>query len=82
MVPPTHMKMLYAKAAAKNKKCYFVEFPTGMHMDTWLTGGDHYWKTVKQFIEQHASGENQDESNSRSSGNIYFLSFLLVVTWC
>ncbi|KAG2280019.1 hypothetical protein Bca52824_051239 [Brassica carinata] len=38
MVPPFHMKMLYAKAATRNSQCTFVEFPSGMHMDTWLTG--------------------------------------------
>ncbi|PWA94891.1 hypothetical protein CTI12_AA055670 [Artemisia annua] len=42
MIPPLHMKMLYAKVAAHNKRCTFVEFPTGMHMDTWIAGGDHY----------------------------------------
>ncbi|KAI3724794.1 hypothetical protein L1987_64561 [Smallanthus sonchifolius] len=53
MVPPFHMEMLYAKAASHNKKCTFVDFPTGMHMDTWLAGGDHYWKTVRTFIQQN-----------------------------
>ncbi|KAJ0591425.1 putative peptidase S9, prolyl oligopeptidase, catalytic domain, alpha/Beta hydrolase [Helianthus annuus] len=53
MVPPFHMEMLYAKAAAHNKKCIFVDFPTGMHMDTWLAGGDHYWKTVGTFLQQN-----------------------------
>ncbi|GAB2267753.1 Alpha/beta hydrolase domain-containing protein wav2 [Dionaea muscipula] len=62
MVPPSHMKMLYAKAAAHNKQCFFVEFPTGMHMDTWLSGGDNYWRTVQQFIEKHAIKKNVDES--------------------
>lgn len=69
MVPPIHMKMLYAKAAAHNKQCYFVEFPSGMHMDTWLTGGDRYWRTIQHFMEQHVSGRKHDGSNSRSSGN-------------
>lgn len=50
MVPPSHMEMLYAKAAVRNKNCTFVEFPTGMHMDTWLAGGDHYWKTIQDFL--------------------------------
>ncbi|KAB2049981.1 hypothetical protein ES319_A13G213600v1 [Gossypium barbadense] len=53
MVPPSHMQMLYAKAAAHNRQCILVEFPTGMHMDTWLSGGDHYWKTIQQFFEKH-----------------------------
>ncbi|KAK9075757.1 hypothetical protein SSX86_004086 [Deinandra increscens subsp. villosa] len=61
-VPPLHMEMLYAKAAARNKKCIFVEFPTGKHMNTWLVGGDHYWKTVGTFLQQNAL-ENGDESH-------------------
>ncbi|XP_019455109.1 PREDICTED: protein bem46-like [Lupinus angustifolius] len=53
MVPPAHMQMLYAKAAARNNRCLFVDFPTGMHMHTWLNVGDHYWRTIQQFFEQH-----------------------------
>lgn len=45
--------MLYAKAAAHNSRCTFVEYPTGKHMDTWLAGGDHYWRTILQFLEQN-----------------------------
>lgn len=67
MVPPAHMKILYAKAAAYNKQCYFVEFPTGMHMDTWLVGGDVYWNTIRQFIERHVSGRRHEESASRTN---------------
>lgn len=67
MVPPFHMEMLYAKAAAHNKKCIFVEFPTGMHMDTWLAGGDHYWKTVRTFIQQNVL-EKGTESQQKGSG--------------
>lgn len=52
MVPPAHMEMLYAKAAAHNRQCLFVEFPMGMHMDTWLSCGDHYWRTIKEFLEK------------------------------
>ncbi|XP_042001345.1 alpha/beta hydrolase domain-containing protein WAV2-like [Salvia splendens] len=52
MVPPAHMEMLYAKAAARNQQCSFVEFPTGMHMDTWLAGGDRYWRTIQEFLEK------------------------------
>ncbi|PIA27739.1 hypothetical protein AQUCO_07600119v1 [Aquilegia coerulea] len=53
MVPPIHMQLLFAKAATRNKNCSFIEFPTGMHMDTWLAGGDHYWRTVQRFLEQY-----------------------------
>ncbi|KAF5788681.1 putative peptidase S9, prolyl oligopeptidase, catalytic domain, alpha/Beta hydrolase [Helianthus annuus] len=66
MVPPFHMEMLYAKAAAHNKKCVFVDFPTGMHMDTWLAGGEHYWNTVRTFIQQNVL-EKGDESQNKEN---------------
>lgn len=62
MVPPFHMEMLYAKAAAHNKRCTFVEFPTGMHMDTWIAGGDHYWKAIRTFLQQNVL-EKGDKSH-------------------
>ncbi|XP_044463900.1 alpha/beta hydrolase domain-containing protein WAV2-like isoform X1 [Mangifera indica] len=65
MVPPSHMQMLYAKAAARNNQCKFVEFSTGMHMDTWLSGGDHYWRTIQQFLDQHVPEKKETESSSK-----------------
>ncbi|XP_043721995.1 alpha/beta hydrolase domain-containing protein WAV2-like [Telopea speciosissima] len=59
MVPPFHMQMLYAKAATRNRQCVFVEFPTGMHMDTWLAGGDHYWRSVQLFLEQNVPEDKE-----------------------
>lgn len=35
-----------------------------MHMDTWLAGGDHYWKTIQDFFEQHVP-ENRGVQSSR-----------------
>ncbi|CAN1147976.1 Alpha/beta hydrolase domain-containing protein WAV2 [Linum perenne] len=66
MVPPSHMQMLYAKAAAHNKECMFVEFSSGMHMDTWLAGGDHYWETIQQFLEKYAPRNDETDSSSVS----------------
>ena len=63
MVPPFHMQMLYAKAAARNRQCIFVEFPTGMHMDTWLAGGDNYWKTIQLFFEQNVPEQTEIQSS-------------------
>lgn len=62
MVPPSHMEMLYAKAAVRNKNCSFVEFPTGMHMDTWLAGGDHYWKTIQEFLAKTVPEKKKSDS--------------------
>ncbi|XP_062091104.1 alpha/beta hydrolase domain-containing protein WAV2 isoform X1 [Humulus lupulus] len=65
MIPPSQMQMLYAKAAARNRRCLFVEFPDGMHMDTWHSGGDRYWRTVQEFLLQHVPERNE----SSNSGN-------------
>ena len=40
-------------------QCIFVGFPTGMHMDTWLAGGDHYWKTIQFFFKRNVPEMNQ-----------------------
>lgn len=67
MVPPFHMKMLYAKAAARNPQCTFVEFPNGMHMDTWLSGGELYWETNMQFLEKHAPEQRKNNTGKNLS---------------
>ncbi|KAK9102489.1 hypothetical protein Sjap_019743 [Stephania japonica] len=69
MVPPFHMQMLFAKAAAHNNRCQFVEFPTGMHMDTWLAGGDNYWRTIQQFLEQNVPEKKDDHSQNSAKGD-------------
>ncbi|THG12478.1 hypothetical protein TEA_022983 [Camellia sinensis var. sinensis] len=69
MVPPPHMQMLYAKAAAHNSRCIFVDFPNGMHMDTWLSGGDRYWRTVQLFLEQNVP-ENKDDLSSHKDSYV------------
>ncbi|KAK6784510.1 hypothetical protein RDI58_017965 [Solanum bulbocastanum] len=66
MVPPFHMQMLYAKAAARNRQCLFVEFPSGMHMDTWLAGGDHYWRAIQKYLEETVPEKKDDESKKDS----------------
>ncbi|KAI4377457.1 hypothetical protein MLD38_015078 [Melastoma candidum] len=65
MVPPIHMQLLYAKAAARNKNCLFVEFQNGMHMDTWLAGGDRYWRSIQLFLEQHAKVKKGESEPSQ-----------------
>ncbi|KAK1314483.1 hypothetical protein QJS10_CPA06g02462 [Acorus calamus] len=52
MVPPSHMRMLYDKAIEQNRRCLFIDFPSSMHMDTWLSGGDRYWRTTQLFLDQ------------------------------
>lgn len=71
MVPPFHMQMLYGKAAAHNRECVFVDFPNGMHMDTWLAGGDHYWRTIQQFIGNHVPEIKEHESSHDDKGDSF-----------
>ncbi|CAI9293163.1 unnamed protein product [Lactuca saligna] len=60
MIPPSHMEMLYAKAALHNKRCIFVDFPNGKHMDTWLVGGDEYWEAVQTFLQENVLENGND----------------------
>ncbi|PKA49585.1 hypothetical protein AXF42_Ash004125 [Apostasia shenzhenica] len=53
MVPPSHMQLLHSKAVKYNSCCLFVDFPSGMHMDTWLSGGDRYWRTIQLFLQKY-----------------------------
>lgn len=52
MVPPAHMKQLY-DASSSNSRSLFIEFPDGMHMDTWMRGGDRYWRTIQLFLDKY-----------------------------
>lgn len=65
MVPPLHMRMLYDKASENNQRCLFVDFPSGMHMDTWVSGGDRYWRTIQLFLDMHVLGKQGDKENIR-----------------
>ncbi|KAK6120382.1 hypothetical protein DH2020_045862 [Rehmannia glutinosa] len=77
MVPPSHMEMLYTKAAAHNRQCLFVEFPTGMHMDTWLAGGDYYWRTIKEFLEKTVPDKKDSDSSRRGLPSLHHFAVLL-----
>jgi hypothetical protein len=52
LVPPVHMHSLYEKTIEHNNDCLFVDFPDGMHMDTWYSGGDRYWRTIQLFLQR------------------------------
>ncbi|KAF6152361.1 hypothetical protein GIB67_006015 [Kingdonia uniflora] len=86
MVPPAHMELLYGKAASRNDECTFVNFPTGMHMDTWLAGGDRYWRTVQSFLEHKIPEKKEIGSHNNINGNIissfYNLIFLFFLCDC
>ncbi|KAJ0981193.1 hypothetical protein J5N97_009448 [Dioscorea zingiberensis] len=68
MVPPSHMRMLYLKAIEHNSDCRFVDFPNGMHMDTWLSCGDRYWRTIHLFLDQYVP-QTQRKNWSRIDDN-------------
>lgn len=69
MIPPSQMQMLYAKAAVHNRRCVFEEFSNGMHMNTWLEGGDNYWRKIQHFLREHVPEKKEDESSHSDSGN-------------
>lgn len=78
MVPPFHMQLLYDKAAENNRRCLFIDFPTGMHMDTWLSGGDRYWRIIRLFLDQHVpeklgNDEHCPNNNDENMGETFFL---------
>uniref|UniRef100_A0A0D6R8W2 AB hydrolase-1 domain-containing protein n=1 Tax=Araucaria cunninghamii TaxID=56994 RepID=A0A0D6R8W2_ARACU len=66
MVPPLHMHRLYERAK-HNERCMFVEFPEGMHMDTWYVGGERYWQTIQCFLEREVPSSGENEEPSRRS---------------
>lgn len=57
MVPPAHMHQLYEAAQETSSAQHtFVEFPDGMHMDTWMQGGERYWRSIEIFLQNNAAG--------------------------
>ncbi|CAI5531288.1 unnamed protein product [Closterium sp. Naga37s-1] len=57
LVPPAHMRQLYAEAQRNTGgSSLFVEVAAGGHMDTWLRGGQRYWRVLSLFITHHAGG--------------------------
>lgn len=57
MVPPAHMQRLYEAAQETSSAQHtFVEFPDGMHMDTWMQGGERYWRSIEVFLQRNAAG--------------------------
>lgn len=57
MVPPAHMHQLFEAAQEHSVAQHtFVEFPDGMHMDTWMQGGERYWRSIEVFMQNHAAG--------------------------
>nr|GMC91824.1 polyribonucleotide nucleotidyltransferase 2, mitochondrial [Ipomoea batatas]GMD31128.1 polyribonucleotide nucleotidyltransferase 2, mitochondrial [Ipomoea batatas] len=42
---------------------FVLLYPTRMHMDTRLASGDHYWRTIYDFLEQ--TGAEKKDSKSK-----------------
>jgi len=66
LVPPSHMTMLYDKAVEHNRNCRFIDFPSGMHMDTWMSGGDRYWRAIQLFLDQYAPEVQSRDASFKS----------------
>jgi len=58
--------MLYDKAVEHNRNCRFVDFPSGMHMDTWMSGGDRYWRAIQLFLDQYAPEVQSRDASFKS----------------
>lgn len=71
MVPPAHMRLLYEAAEQQSVGQHtFVEFPEGMHMDTWMQGGERYWRSIEIFLEKNAAGAKCISHNKLDSAKV------------
>eukprot|EP00850_Spirogloea_muscicola_P008434 SM000045S16179 [mRNA] locus=s45:109432:111698:+ [translate_table: standard] len=60
MVPPAQMRRLFEQCKADPRNAaVFVEFRTGAHMDTWVKGGERYWRVLELFLRQHVMEQKQ-----------------------
>ncbi|XP_072971346.1 alpha/beta hydrolase domain-containing protein WAV2 isoform X1 [Typha angustifolia] len=67
LVPPSHMQILYDKHVEHNRQCMFVDFPSGMHMDTWISGGDRYWRTIQLYLDSKMTLHSQCVTSTYTS---------------
>ncbi|GJP39323.1 hypothetical protein CLOM_g23706 [Closterium sp. NIES-68] len=73
LVPPAHMRLLYTEAQKNTVgSSLFVEVAAGGHMDTWLRGGQRYWRVLSLFITHHAGGSAGGGEGERG-GNVELL---------
>ncbi|KAG6520069.1 hypothetical protein ZIOFF_017099 [Zingiber officinale] len=70
LVPPLQMQMLHSKAIENNSDCRFVDFPNGMHMDTWYSGGDRYWRTIQLFLDQYVAEFKEFNANAKCGSKV------------
>lgn len=65
MVPPAHMHQLFEAAEeTSSAKHTFVEFPDGMHMDTWMQGGERYWRSIEIYLQNNAASSRSSSQRS------------------
>ncbi|MQL74962.1 hypothetical protein Taro_007338 [Colocasia esculenta] len=69
LVPPCHMRILHEKAVENNRECLFVDFPSGMHMDTWLSDEDRYWRAIQLFLDRFVPGKEESIVQSSDDSN-------------
>lgn len=50
IVPASHMMRLKSICEKNSVKHTFVSFPDGTHNDTWVVGGEAYWKALALFV--------------------------------
>lgn len=49
MVPPSHMRALWARRASP--RSVWLDLPEAHHMDAWVAGGDAYWQGLLRFLQ-------------------------------
>jgi fermentation-respiration switch protein FrsA (DUF1100 family) len=52
MVPPAHMRRLYAARTAAQLPSEWLELPHASHMDAWQAGGEAYWGGLRRFLDK------------------------------
>eukprot|EP00850_Spirogloea_muscicola_P001188 SM000004S15058 [mRNA] locus=s4:1001807:1003317:+ [translate_table: standard] len=67
MVPPVQMRRLFEQCKTDPRNAaVFVEFRTGAHMDTWVKGGERYWRVLELFLRQHVMERKQPHGAAAS----------------
>jgi hypothetical protein len=57
LVPHAHMKELHALSSKASLKSELHIVPSGTHNDTWMRGGEEYWRVFARFMQECAALE-------------------------
>jgi hypothetical protein len=54
LVPPSQMSRLVELAGTNSESVNLHVIQGGTHNECWIQGGDAYWKSMKDFVKEHA----------------------------